>query len=533
MAFPRSRFAATALALGVAALVLFLRLGSYALWDPDEGRHAEIAREVLASPDWAGWVTPRLNAEPYREKPIFFYWATAAAYAIVGVNELGARLVSALAALATVLAVVAWSLPRWGPRPAALAGIVLVTSVEFAVLGRFANVDMLFTFFVTAGILALERWGATGRTAWLLVAATTAALGTLTKGLAAPVLTAGVGAIHLVGRHRWTWVRPRPLAMAVLVAVALVLPWHLAAARLDAEYLRQLYLEGHLGRFSGTERTLHHEPFWFYVPVLLGGFFPWSALLPATLLAAVGRERHDPDVRMCLVWAGVVFVFFSASASKLGTYVLPCFPPLALLTGRLLDRVLDPLTTDERERRRVRLGAWIVVLVLVVAPFVVAVLGRREWDGALAGTSLLAFVMLPVGAAVAWVLRADRLPDAVMLIGAGFVVVLCTFYAVAAPPVSRLLSAAPLAETITRRVPVHDAVPVIAYAIRAPSLMFYLRRPIIHLARWRPVRKIVAANPLVLVVTSKQHRETIAGAGVTEAWQTGGRRELWASQPPR
>lgn len=532
MAFLRSRSAAVAVVLAVAALVLFFRLGSYALWDPDEGRHAEIAREVLASPDWAGWVTPRLNDEPYREKPIFFYWATAAAYAAVGVTELGARLVSASAAFATVLAVVAWSVPRWGARSAALAGVVLVTTVQFAGLGRFANLDMLFTCFVTVGVLALERWGATARLAWLVAAAAAAGFGTLTKGLAAPVLIGGIGTIHLIVRHGATWIRPRPLALAALVAVAIALPWHLAAARLDPEYLRQLYLEGHLGRFAGSERTLHHEPFWFYVPILLGGFFPWSALLPATLAAALGRDRRDPDVVLCLVWAGVVFVFFSASASKLATYVLPCMPPLALLTGRFLDRVLDPLATTDRERRLLRVGLWIVVAALLIAPIVVVVLGYRAWDGALWRTSLLALGLLPLGAAVAWTLRADRLARAVTILGAGFVVVLCAFYALAAPPMSRLLSAAPLAETIVRTVPAHASVPVIAYAIRAPSLMFYLRRPIIHLARWRPVRKIVQAEPLVLVVTSPKHRQTIVGSGVTHPWQTGSRRELWGSQPP-
>jgi hypothetical protein len=161
----------------------------------------------------------------------------------------------------------------------------------------------------------------------------------------------------------------------------------------------------------------------------------------------------------------------------------------------------------------------------------VIVLAHREWEGALARTSLLALGLLPLAAATAWMLRAGRLPQALWSLGASMVLVVCGFYGFAAPSVSRLLSAAPLAETVTRNVPAYDAVPIVAYAIRAPSLMFYLRRPIIHLARWRPVRKLVAAEPLVLVVTSRRHREAIAQAGVTSPWNTGGRRELWATQP--
>jgi hypothetical protein len=129
-------------------------------------------------------------------------------------------------------------------------------------------------------------------------------------------------------------------------------------------------------------------------------------------------------------------------------------------------------------------------------------------------------------------LRRYSLRHALWSLGASVVLVVCAFYGLVAPSVSRLLSAAPLAETIVQNVPAHATVPVVAYAIRAPSLIFYLQRPIIHLARWRPVRNIVRSNPLVLVVTSAKHRETIAEAGVTSPWQTGGRRELWATVPP-
>ncbi|HEV7733546.1 MAG TPA: glycosyltransferase family 39 protein [Candidatus Binatia bacterium] len=527
MSLLSSRLIATALVLAACAVVLFVGLGSYPLWDPDEGRHAEIAREVLGATDWHGWVTPRLNDEPYREKPIFFYWAVAVAYAAVGVNELGARLVSALAAFATVTAVFAWSLPRWGPRPAALAALVLLTGIEFAGLGRFANLDMLLTLFLTAGVLAVERWGTTKRTTWIVAAATAAAFGMLTKGLVAPLLIGGVGLVHLAVQHRLDLLRSRALVLALAVFVALAAPWHLLAAAIDPAYLRELYLEGHLGRFVGTARAFHHEPFWFYVPILLAGFFPWSALLPATIAAT---RTDDDDARLCLVWAGIVFLFFSASVSKLGTYILPCFPPLALLTGRALDSLLSPDALPGRAHRLAGWGLWLVVVVLLVLPIVLVVLARWSWDGALTGTSLMALGLLPIGGLLGRLLWRDRIPQAVAMLAASAVLVLVGFYRFAAPPVSLLASTAPLAAVIRERAP--DDVPVVAYAIRAPSLLFYLRRPIIHLARWRPLRKLVAGHPLVLVVTSLKHRATIAEAGVTAPWQTGGRRELWGSQPP-
>ncbi len=522
-----SRLAATTLVLAVCAVVLLLGLGSYPLWDPDEGRHAEIAREVLGATDWHGWVTPRLNDQPYREKPIFFYWAVAAAYAAVGVNELGARLVSALAAFATVVAVFAWSLPRWGPRPAALAALVLLTSVEFTALGRFANLDMLLTLFVTAGVLAVERWGATGRAAWLFGATTAAALGTLTKGLVTPVLIGGIGVVHLVMQHRLALLRTRALVVALAVFVALVAPWHLVVAAIDPAYLRELYLEGHLGRFVGSSREFHHQPFWFYVPILFGGFFPWSALLPATIAAT---RPSDEDTRLCLVWAGMIFLLFSASASKLGTYILPCLPPLALLTGRALDTMLAPEALPHHVHRLAGWGLWLVAAVLLASPIVLTVLAWRAWDGALAGTSLMALGLLPIGGVLGIMVWRNRVPRAVTVLAISAVLVLVGFYRFAAPAVSRVASNAPLAAVIRDRAPA--GVPVVAFGIRAPSLLFYLHRPIIHLGRSRGVRKLVADHPLVLVITSPKHRATIAEAGVAFPWQTGGRRELWGSQPP-
>src|SRR5262245_9443341 len=130
------RLAAAATVALVAAVILFPNLGRYGLWDPDEGRHAEIARETWTATDWQGWISPRFNQEPYREKPILFYWLVSAAYAVAGPTAGAARGVSAFAAFLLVLAVWVWATRVWDPWTAAGAAIALVTSVEFAALGR-------------------------------------------------------------------------------------------------------------------------------------------------------------------------------------------------------------------------------------------------------------------------------------------------------------------------------------------------------------------------------------------------------------
>src|SRR5262249_26511947 len=121
----------------VAALILCSGLNRYPVWEPDEARRAEIGREMPAAHGWEGWVVPSLNGEPYRNKPAPFYWLIGGAFALLGVNERAARLVSAIAAVATVLVVSWWAAARWGTRGGVGGGIVPVTALPVAVLGRF------------------------------------------------------------------------------------------------------------------------------------------------------------------------------------------------------------------------------------------------------------------------------------------------------------------------------------------------------------------------------------------------------------
>jgi 4-amino-4-deoxy-L-arabinose transferase-like glycosyltransferase len=513
----------------IATVVLCSGLNRYPVWEPDEARHAEIGREMLAAPGWEGWVAPSLNGEPYRNKPALFYWLVAAAFALLGVTERAARLVPAASGLATVVAVSWWAAGRWGTRAGVVAGVVLVTALQFAVLGRFVSPDMTVTLWTTLGVLAVERFAERPGTS-LVPAAVAAALGMLAKGLVAPVVIGSVGISYLAARRRLALLRPHRLAAAALVFLVLVLPWHLAVAVLDPGYLRQLYVSQHWQRVVDAEGSLHARSVLFYVPVLLAGFLPWSPLLPASLLGTLRRERRGAPELLCALWAGLVLLLFSLAQGKLAPYILPALPPLALLTARHLERVVW-VGDAARERRLTRAGLWVCAGLLALAPLAIIGLAATTYDGVFVPLSLASLVMLPAAAGLALLLRRGHLGGAVLATAGTATGLLLLFFLVAAPRLGDLTSLRFLARAVAAT-PEQWAAPLVAYHLQAPAMSFYLGRPVLLLDQPRQLRALLAEHALVFVVTSPQHVPQLVASGPFVPWRVGPRRALFASQPP-
>jgi 4-amino-4-deoxy-L-arabinose transferase len=451
------------------------------------------------------------------------------AFAAFGVNQGAARAVSQAAALATVLVVSLWASRRWDPRTGAVAGLVLVTAPEFALLGRFATLDMTLTVWTTLGMLAMYRF-AEQPGASLAPVAVVAALGLLTKGLLAPGLIGLVGLVWLAARRRLPLLTPRALAVAVAVFLVLVLPWHLAAGTLDPDYLRTLYVDQQWKRAVDASERLHARPLLFYLPILLGGFFPWSAFLPASIRGTLWRQWRGPEESFCALWAAVVLVVLSLAQGKVASYIVLAFPPLALLTARHLGRVLwhdlSPL-----DARLIRAGAWFVVAVLVLAPGVLVALGTSPYGGALARTSLWSATLLGPAAGIAVLLRRGALRSALIAVCAASAALLVAFFQVAAPALSEVHSDAALARVI-RASPDHATAPLVAYGLSSPSTSFYVERPLLRYDRPRQLRALLAEHALIFVVTSPQHVAELASTGPFVPWYVGPRRVLYASRPP-
>jgi len=458
--------------VALACALLFLVPAPWrALWSPDEGRYVEIAREMVVSGDW---VTPRLDGLKYFEKPPLVYWLTAGAIELFGLREGALRAVPALLAVGGCLA--AWGAGRrlFGARAGRLAALVLATSPYWFALAQTISLDMPVSALLAAGLLAflVALTRAAGRERRLLLAAAylAFALATLAKGLMGLVLPALVILPWLAWTGRWR----RPLELAplsgLLIVLAVAAPWHLVVAARNPDFAWFYFVHEHFDRFT-TDVHRRVEPFWYFVPVLVGGLLPWTAVLPGALGRAwrAATAERDEAARFLLLWAAVIFVFFSASHSKLPPYVLPAAPPLALLAGRWLGgapKLARPA------------GALAVLAGLVAAALALAPRFARPGSGLEdtldafgAWRWALAAAALAVGA-VAWGLRGDRRrwPGAVAAATALFLVVT----AAAAPALDGRRSVKDLALDLRGRLAAGDE--VVAYGYYPQDLPVYLER---------------------------------------------------------
>ena len=345
----------------------FALLGERPLFNPDEGRYAEIPREMLASGDW---LVPHLNNLVYIEKPPLQYWATALAYQLFGTNVWAAHLYTGLCGLLTVLVTAGLARHLWGRAAGLRAGTMLATSFAVLLMSQQLTLDMSLTFFTTvtlAGFCIAQdaATSANRRRHWMWLAWASAAAAFLTKGLVALVLPAlALGAYSLLYRHWQPWKR-----LSILTGLALFmligLPWCILMQRHVPQFFDFFFVREHFERFL-TRIEDRYEPPWFFIPVLAAGSLPW--LLPAARALASGwrpsKTTREFDARAFLwVWCVVVFVFFSMSDSKLVPYILPLFPGLAVLMASAQAGEL------RRDLKRTSLG------LMMTGAFLVAVAG--------------------------------------------------------------------------------------------------------------------------------------------------------------
>jgi 4-amino-4-deoxy-L-arabinose transferase-like glycosyltransferase len=355
---------ATGVLLALVLALLAFRLGAVPLLGPDEPRYTRVAVEMHRAGEW---VRPTLQGVPWLEKTPLFYWLAGGAFAVLGETEAAARVPSVLAALLLVGATALFGARLYGSAAGLHAGFVAGTSLLPFAYARAASMDMLLaaTVTVTIGLLALRLLGIAGRPA-VVVAAAVAGLATLAKGPLGLLLPILVVLGYLVATREWRFVRelaaPRVIAAFVLVAA----PWYVAILRDQGRHFLDVFVLDHnVQRFTSTVHN-HPGPFWYYLPVLLAGLFPWAGLaLPALFRSSPRASRKDLFV---LLWLGVPLAFFSLAGSKLPGYILPCVPPLAILMGRAADRLIAEARTPERLRwSRVAALVGLVLAALVAA----------------------------------------------------------------------------------------------------------------------------------------------------------------------
>jgi 4-amino-4-deoxy-L-arabinose transferase-like glycosyltransferase len=318
----------------------FGTLGLRALFIPDEGRYAEIPREMLATGDW---VTPRLNDLKYFEKPPLQYWLTALSFRVFGESEWTARLPSALLGFLALLMVGYCGHRLWNRRTGVLAVAILGSACAYYLGGQYLTLDMTLTAcltlalcsFLLAQVQAVDRH----RQAWMAGAWAAAALAVLAKGLVGVVLPAMSFLAYIaLCRDTRLWARLNPV-VGMLVFLLIAAPWFVVVQLRNPEFFEFFFIREHFQRFAEAG---HHRPgpWWYYLPIVVVGMMPWTPTLAVECVrqwkARPTRGGAFSPAWFCAVWTGVIVVFFSVSHSKLPAYILPAFPAIALLLARRL-----------------------------------------------------------------------------------------------------------------------------------------------------------------------------------------------------
>ena len=514
-------YLASLLALSlVCYLTYFYHLGDSALWDPDEGRSGVIAKEMVNS---GNWVTLTHNGKPYHDKPALYFWLVALGLKILGLTEFAVRLPSALAASLTVGAVYLWGSMSGGWRRGLWGGIVLVTSLAFTALGRLGKMDMLFSLFFSAGLLYFLWWlhknngshilrkqnegAAIQSRVWIWPFYVFLALASLTKGPVGAFLPLLIVGLALGLRKRWDLLREIHLLRGMVVILLVSGSWYLWAGLRDPEFITTFLWNHNVLRFFTIQQGIDHsEPVYYFLPVLMGGFLPWSLFLPVVLhyLWEKRRDQGHEERLFLVVWFATVLIFFSLSRNKLGTYILPAFPPLALLTGDFFSQIAEKGESRPWRKRWVLYATLIWLFFLLSLPPLAEMLLKHRYPQYLPiNIPLLPSALLILLTGLAWIVRKEKWMPCFVLLSSLWLAL--WFYGVKATQISEMRSTRGLAMILgnPRITSPHRIV-----TTRAESLAFYLPQKI-EVVRNSAIVKAMLREfvPIVAVIKRKRLAE--------------------------
>ncbi|AIO31352.1 glycosyltransferase family 39 protein [Burkholderia pseudomultivorans] len=405
------------------AVIWFAPLGLRHLIPSDEGRYAEMAREMFVTGDW---ITPRYNGYKYFEKPPLQTWLNALTFAWFGVGEWQARLYTALASFGGVLLVGFTGARLFNPLSGFLAAVVLACSPYWNLMGHFNALDMGLAFWMALSLCALllaQRPGLRPAAVrgWMWTCWAAMAFAVLSKGLVGLILPGAVLVLYTLIARDWALWKRLYLVSGLVIFFAIATPWFVLVQQRNPEFFNFFFIVQQFRRYLTPEQN-RPGPFYYFVPVLLVGFLPWLSVAWQSLRHALRMPRQPngfSPMLVLLIWSAFIFLFFSASHSKLISYVLPVAPALALMIGAYL-----PLMTADRFRRHL-LGYLVFFVVAAFGIVFLARLGDARTPNALyrafqvwlyAGLAVAAALTL----AAAWLNRRAGAAAAITMFGAAW-----------------------------------------------------------------------------------------------------------------
>lgn len=314
-----------------------LWLGSHPLMVPDEGRYAEVTREMIAA---GNYITPHINGTVLMDKPIFFYWLQASAFKLFGLNEWAARMWPALIGVLGCLVTYIAASVLYDRRTGILAAIILATSPLYFCLAHYANLDIEVGVFVSMTLLLFlvaikkQLFGSLFLMFYLFIA-----LAILTKGLIGIILPALIIGTWIIILNYWRVLIKMHLIIGFLVILIIAAPWYLLMQNNNPDFLNYFFINQQFGRYLSQDFN-NAQPIWFYLPILLIGLFPWLFFLPQTLAQKIRTVWQDKKLYQIelflLLWPLIIILFFTLPHSKTIGYIVPATPPLAILIGHTI-----------------------------------------------------------------------------------------------------------------------------------------------------------------------------------------------------
>ncbi len=321
--------------LCICLTLLFFRLGSRPLWNVDEGMHAVTSKEMVLTGDW---ITTTYNGEKFYDKPILYNWFAAIAFLLFGFTEFAARLPAAILGFGCVVVTYLLGRKMFGPTTGFLGGIILTTSGMFMALSRSVVHDISLVFFVTLALFFfyLGYESHQRRRTHFLIFYASMGFAVMAKGPIGVVLPGLLIGLLLMLKGRLRFLKDMEMGWGILIFLLIAAPWYVLISLNNSDYAGYFFIENNILRFFSP--TAHHtRPFWFYIPILMGGFSPWSFFLPLAYIHAFrgGWRSMNEGTLFLILWFSVIFLFFSAASSKGNAYLLPLFPAASLLVGNL------------------------------------------------------------------------------------------------------------------------------------------------------------------------------------------------------
>lgn len=441
---------------------IFYGLGSTPLLDPDEPVYAETAREMI---EFGDYLSPRIYNDYWYDKPPMYYWLVAGTFNLFGVSDFGARFPSALFGIATVILLYFGVKRLFDEDTGFWSALVLGTCIEFFYLGKAAVTDMALLFFMTATILAFLNKK-------YLPMYVCMGLATLTKGPIGIVFPGAIIFLYLLANGDWRIMKKMHIPLGLVLYFLVAAPWYYFMYQIHG----QVFIDTFFGFHNITRFTSAEHPdrvlWYYYLPVLLLGLFPWTGMLISSLKKSITDSSGDDFKNMVFmqIWWIFVFVFFTISKTKLVSYIFPLFPPLAIIIGWNIVRL---------SRERYPRSEWSLALAsfslfaLLSAGWV---FGGSQLSAMSFGATVLAVItmLLGVGILVAYIHFKDVLLAAWLHVAAGVLTMIVVFTFMLPNVVNRFSVKAAADYYVTN---CDTAISLHVDKFLRPGFMFYARQP--------------------------------------------------------